>query len=392
MRTLAGQGIAWVGAGKDQSEAQAPLLRTVNGVRLAFLAYEGLHATMPATAQAAGTAWLEPEAAVKAIAAARRQADLVIVSVHWGVEYQSLPTVQQRALARQMATAGADLIIGHHPHVVQPVEWVQGQGREHPTLVAYSLGNFVFDMGFSPEVMQSALLVCEVSREGLLAFGLLPIQMAPWRVVPADAANARAVLSRLLLNMPGPLWQTVDAPASARAAAVWWFSPVQITALAPAALDAARTTALLRAWPPDAWAIRAIAPADPQAQRATVAIAEPAAWMAVDVGAPAARRGYLPAPTERLYLLEWLGRSWALLGRSRPLPYAASELVCATRRRQVTCAAIETMPAGARRLAGYEWDGRSWQTTWSQSAVGYRSLLLWDSDGDGGRQLLAQYP
>lgn len=83
--------------------------------------------------------------------AAREAADLVVVSIHWGVEYQRLPDAGQRALARWLIQHGADLIVGHHPHVVQPPACVDG----HP--VFFSLGNHVFDQRYPP------------TKEGLIA-------------------------------------------------------------------------------------------------------------------------------------------------------------------------------------------------------------------------------
>lgn len=76
-----------------------------------------------------------------AIAQAKRETDLVIVAVHWGIEYTPDPTDQQRQGALDMAAAGADIILGDHPHTVEPVAWLDTGGRQ--TLVIYSLGNFV---------------------------------------------------------------------------------------------------------------------------------------------------------------------------------------------------------------------------------------------------------
>jgi poly-gamma-glutamate synthesis protein (capsule biosynthesis protein) len=84
---------------------------------------------------------LDPEAAAAAVRAARAQADAVVVSIHWGAEYLRRPLDRQRRVAERLAEAGADLILGHHPHVLQPVEVVERGG--HRTVVVYSMGNFV---------------------------------------------------------------------------------------------------------------------------------------------------------------------------------------------------------------------------------------------------------
>jgi poly-gamma-glutamate capsule biosynthesis protein CapA/YwtB (metallophosphatase superfamily) len=83
--------------------------------------------------------------------AAREAADLVVVSIHWGIEYQEMPDADQRTQARWLIRQGADLIVGHHPHVVQPPGCIDG----HP--VFFSLGNHVFDQTYPP------------TKEGLIA-------------------------------------------------------------------------------------------------------------------------------------------------------------------------------------------------------------------------------
>lgn len=81
----------------------------------------------------------------EAIAEARSQTDLVIVAVHWGIEYQPEPTAQQVAGAQDLAAAGADIILGDHPHTVEPVTWLDNGDRK--SLVIYSLGNFIAAQG-----------------------------------------------------------------------------------------------------------------------------------------------------------------------------------------------------------------------------------------------------
>jgi len=76
------------------------------------------------------------------IKAAKESCDMVLVNVHWGNEYQTTPTQDQKNLAAKMANWGADVIIGHHPHVIQPVEFIEKADGTR-TLVAYSLGNFI---------------------------------------------------------------------------------------------------------------------------------------------------------------------------------------------------------------------------------------------------------
>jgi len=130
--------------------------------------------------------------AARSVAAAVAGADLVIVSVHWGGEYQAAPSPRQRLVAQAFALAGADLIIGHGPHVLQRVEWM---GK---TLVAYSLGNLLFDQPYPLDCRQGVILrITRSVRGGSLAFELLPTVVERGRVRRANAQEAQTILARL---------------------------------------------------------------------------------------------------------------------------------------------------------------------------------------------------
>jgi poly-gamma-glutamate capsule biosynthesis protein CapA/YwtB (metallophosphatase superfamily) len=140
LERMRAEGIHPLGAGLNSMAAHYPVLVTVGGLRLAFLAYVDVE---PKEASAGvgrpGVAWLNPAQALADIRFARLLADLVIVCPHWGVEYAFMPAQDQVELAHQMIDAGADMVVGSHPHVVQMVEVY------HNRCIAYSLGNFVFD-------------------------------------------------------------------------------------------------------------------------------------------------------------------------------------------------------------------------------------------------------
>jgi poly-gamma-glutamate synthesis protein (capsule biosynthesis protein) len=131
-----------VGSGEDRARAEAVQIVERQGLKVAFLGFTDLFnvdlnrkATEP---------WVRPldlEPALAAVREARSRADLVVVSVHWGNEYQRQPTKRQRDIAKRLVEAGCDLVLGHHPHVLQPAEIVEAGGRK--ALVAYSLGNFI---------------------------------------------------------------------------------------------------------------------------------------------------------------------------------------------------------------------------------------------------------
>lgn len=131
-----------VGSGSDRARAEQTQVLEVRGFRVAFLGFTDLlNLDLNRKAEAPWVRPLDLAPALQAVREARRGADLVVVSVHWGNEYQLSPTKRQRELARALVGAGCDLILGHHPHVLQPLEGIEEAGRRG--LVAYSLGNFI---------------------------------------------------------------------------------------------------------------------------------------------------------------------------------------------------------------------------------------------------------
>jgi poly-gamma-glutamate synthesis protein (capsule biosynthesis protein) len=132
-------GIKSAGAGPNLAAARSPAVFTIKGQRLAFLAYS---LTQPleffAARNRAGTAPAYPASFTADIRAARAMADHVIVSFHWGIEGSTWPTPIQQEYARKAIDAGAEVVIGHHPHVLQGMEYYK-RG-----VILYSLGNCVF--------------------------------------------------------------------------------------------------------------------------------------------------------------------------------------------------------------------------------------------------------
>jgi poly-gamma-glutamate synthesis protein (capsule biosynthesis protein) len=159
-------GIDYVGGGFSRKEAHSPVIKNIKGTKIAYLAYTKvvecylswwIARGWIARRNLSGTAWLTRRNLREDILEAKKQADLVIVSMHFGREYRSQPTLRQRKYAHLAIDYGADLVIGHHPHVVQPIEAYKGG------YIAYSLGNFVFDQ--SGEETKKGLLL-EVLIEG----------------------------------------------------------------------------------------------------------------------------------------------------------------------------------------------------------------------------------
>lgn len=184
IQTLTSVGITPIGP------EESPLITLSKGIRLAWFAFDDI--LQP----------LDETRARDALSDVRRRADLIIVSIHWGSEGVSTPNERQRFLAQELANAGADIILGHHPHVLQPVEWVWGESRGRPTLVAYSLGNALFDQSAPPAARHSALLMIVVDRLGVQEVCAIPFQLDPasWNTIPASPSIADTIAHRVQLK------------------------------------------------------------------------------------------------------------------------------------------------------------------------------------------------
>jgi poly-gamma-glutamate synthesis protein (capsule biosynthesis protein) len=170
-RVLENAGLGYIGPGSQ------PVYREIKGVRLAFLAFD------------ATSGW-DAELAREAVRSSRSTGAIVVVSMHWGSEYQSGPSSQQAEIAAQLAEAGAALIWGHHPHVLQPAAWIGS------TLVLYSLGNALFDQYGLPSTRQSALLLVTLDPSGIQKLEVVPfvIDVSHSRIVQASPEEAPGIL------------------------------------------------------------------------------------------------------------------------------------------------------------------------------------------------------
>lgn len=140
-RSLSDAGILFSGSGNNIEEAVRPEIIEVRGRRIAILAYSSVIVASQCYAKEnkPGVAYFEQDEALKQIACLRPHVDFIVLCIHWGIEHYSYPTPKQRGIARILAGAGVDLIIGHHPHTLQGSESIYG------SVVVYSLGNFIFD-------------------------------------------------------------------------------------------------------------------------------------------------------------------------------------------------------------------------------------------------------
>lgn len=173
-------GMVGVGAGRDIAAARRPRVVERLGLRIAFVGFSDiLPASFAAGPGRPGTVFATHGRIREDVRRAARGADVVVATFHWGVERARRPDARQRAFARTALIAGADAVIGAHPHVLQPIE------RRGRRLVAYSLGNFVFSAG-SPGTTSTGILRLRLSTRGVEGV----------RFLRARIENSRPVLVR----------------------------------------------------------------------------------------------------------------------------------------------------------------------------------------------------
>jgi poly-gamma-glutamate synthesis protein (capsule biosynthesis protein) len=163
-----------VGAGMDAAEAYAPVFVEINGLKIAFLAFVDVptlaynYLEWEARADQPGVAWAHEERVREGVQSASQQADIVIVMVHNGYELVSRVNGYQQATAHLAIDSGASLVIGSHPHVLQRLETYKDG------LIAYSMGNFVFDNFLFPP-NYSAILSVELNKDGIQSFEMIDV-------------------------------------------------------------------------------------------------------------------------------------------------------------------------------------------------------------------------
>jgi len=217
---LESAGLPFVGAGLDWDQAVAPYESATGPARVALWALgafpverTGFNGLKHASIQRGqpGLLWAD-DAAVQAVcdamAARRDNGQLLVVSVHAGLEYTYGPYEVQTDLYRKLIDAGADLVLGHHPHVLQPMEWYAGPERSG--LIVYSLGNFVFDdIEDNPKGLETMLLSLGVSGGAIRALRIYPARMDGYAVDVADDGAPRALVRSL-----SAAWAAKSADAS----------------------------------------------------------------------------------------------------------------------------------------------------------------------------------
>ncbi len=163
-----------VGGGVNFEDAHHSVIRDMKGTKVAFLGYTNLlprsygeQDSVPATS------YLDEEIMKHDIETAKTLADIVVVSFHWGDEYKTKHNDFQERVAHEAIDAGASLVVGHHPHVIEEVEGYHGG------YIAYSLGNFIFDQNFSEDTGKGLVLEVKVNNKKISGIKTMGVSFNP---------------------------------------------------------------------------------------------------------------------------------------------------------------------------------------------------------------------
>jgi hypothetical protein len=348
-------------AGLESVDGLHPAVRRAGGLTLAFLAWNDL-----------GTPDCQPLLA--AVRRARLQADVVVVMVHWGQEYLRHPVLPQRDLAGELLEAGADAVLGSHPHVVQDLQVVPPAGPGgRAQLVAYSLGNFVFDQGWD-DTAQGLALRLWFDAGGLRAAQALPLWTAP-RPRWMDSRSASALLARIVpggrigFECSAEACQPAAVPGDSRSG-IFDTGAIDLTGdgVPETIRLQAGTAEILQggriAWrsPPE-WQVRDLALGDPNQDGRYEIL------LAVDK----------PGGTSQPFVIGYRGGLYRQLWGGSPVsdPIFEVELADLDGDGLQELAAIEAAPGGsARTLTVWRWHGWGFSLVWRSSPGEYHDLIV----------------
>ncbi len=195
LNTLREAGIHYSGAGMNHKAAHRPALVSVRGVKIAFFGYSMTYPTeFYAKADSGGTAYPEPDFMSAMISTWKDSVDFVVASFHWGAEKRQTPKEYQIHFAHLAIDSGADLVIGHHPHVLQGLEIYKNR------LIAYSLGNYAFG-SYSQYSTDSIILKIYLREEGLYTAQCIPLnvdnRVVEFQPTPATGKQHAAIIDTL---------------------------------------------------------------------------------------------------------------------------------------------------------------------------------------------------
>ena len=330
------------------------------------------------------------------IAAARSQADQVILLLHWGREYDRTPNLQQRDLAKELLQAGADVILGSHPHVVQDIQLyyptttnqsqpsaVSSNQDDSPIstlplrLVAYSLGNFAFDQGWD-DTGQGLALRLIFDSEGLYAAQALPLHTAPrptW-MAPDEAANllARVLpVQRIGFRCSSETCQQIEAPQD-REHGIFWSGAIDLTGDGnPEIIRRENDRILVYQEGEVVWR------SPPQWQVTDLALGDPNHDGRYEILAAFLQTDDSTRTTSHPFVIGYRGGTYRVLWGGSPVEYPLLEVELADLDSDGTqeLAVIETSPDEQQRyLSIWRWHGWGFSLLWRGPTGNYHDLII----------------
>jgi len=191
IKLLEENGIKALGAGTTRSEARKPVFIDRGSARIGFLGYNDFPPEgYMIDEDKADVTRPDIKTLGEEVKAAGVQCDFLVVSFHWGKEFDSYPGKRQREMAKEAIDNGADVVLGHHPHVLQGVEKYKGK------LIFYSLGNFIFDKQLHKGTDEAILIDISVSGGECTEARIIPLRIVECRPVIMKGQEAEAILAR----------------------------------------------------------------------------------------------------------------------------------------------------------------------------------------------------
>ncbi|MGE5678607.1 MAG: CapA family protein [Pseudomonadota bacterium] len=198
VKMLEASGIRTLGAGTSRNEAHKPVFIEKRGIRVGFLGYSDFPPEGYIYAEdKADVARPDLKTLGEEVRTAAKECDLLVVSFHWGKEFDHYPGETQLELAHESIDNGADVVIGHHPHVLQGVEKYKGK------LIFYSLGNFVFDRQLPQGTDETAAVDISFDRRGWEKVRIIPLRIVDCKPAIAEGQEAADILGRYMTYSDG---------------------------------------------------------------------------------------------------------------------------------------------------------------------------------------------
>ena len=203
LKLLQENSIAYCGGGYDYDQAHTPAILDAHGMKVAFVDYDSIPDVIKANS-GPGVAWLslppwsaenpaELAKVLSDIRAARARSDYVVACFHWSAEDVYYPSAAMKNVAHKAIDAGADMVIGSHPHTIQPIEYYNGH------LIVYSMGNFVFDQMQRDQTREGFFIKCTFLNKELTNVTLVPYKIRDYsQPVPQKGSAGQKILNKVL--------------------------------------------------------------------------------------------------------------------------------------------------------------------------------------------------